>query len=67
MGARLKPLAQQVIVVTEATSGLGLAVARRAADAGAALLLTSADEHAVRRLAEEFNAIGGGRTPSART
>jgi hypothetical protein len=34
-------------------------VARKAADAGAALLLTSADEAAVRRLAEEINASGG--------
>jgi NAD(P)-dependent dehydrogenase (short-subunit alcohol dehydrogenase family) len=59
MRARFKPLAEQVIVVTGATSGLGLAVVRKAAEAGASLLLTSADEAAVRRLAEEINASGG--------
>ena len=60
MSARLKPLAEQIIVVTGASSGLGLEVARQAAEAGASLLLTSADEASVRRLAEEINA-GGGR------
>ena len=60
MRAKIKPLAEQVIVVTAATSGLGLAIAKKAAQAGASLLLTSADEPAVRRLAEEINA-GGGR------
>jgi NAD(P)-dependent dehydrogenase (short-subunit alcohol dehydrogenase family) len=59
MRAKFKPLAEQVIVVTGASSGLGLAVARKAAEAGASLLLTSADEPAVRKLAEEINAAGG--------
>ncbi len=59
MNAKIKPLAEQVIVVTEASAGLGLAVARRAAAAGASLLLTSVDEPAVRKLAEEINATGG--------
>ena len=59
MRARFKPLAEQIIVVTGATSGLGLAVVRKAAEAGASLLLTSADEPAVRKLAEEINAAGG--------
>lgn len=59
MRARTKPLTEQVIVVTGASSGLGLAVARKAAAAGASLLLTSVDEPAVRKLAEEINAAGG--------
>jgi NAD(P)-dependent dehydrogenase (short-subunit alcohol dehydrogenase family) len=59
MRAKFKPLAEQIIVVTGATSGLGLAVVRKAAEAGASLLLTSADEAAVRKLAEEINAAGG--------
>ncbi|MDB5423303.1 MAG: short-chain dehydrogenase/reductase [Phenylobacterium sp.] len=59
MRARFKPLGEQVIVVTGASSGPGLSVARKAAEAGAALLLTSADEPAVRKLAEEINAAGG--------
>ena len=36
---RLKPLSEQTIVVTGATSGLGLSVARRAAAAGARVFL----------------------------
>ena len=59
MSAKLKPLAEQVIVVTGASSGAGLAVARKAAKAGASLLLTSGDEPAVRRLAEDINVAGG--------
>ena len=59
MRPKFKPLAEQVIVVTGASSGAGLAVAKKAAEAGAALLLTSTDEPAVRKLAEEINAAGG--------
>jgi NAD(P)-dependent dehydrogenase (short-subunit alcohol dehydrogenase family) len=59
MRARFKPLAEQIIVVAGATSALGLAVVRKAAEAGASLLLTSTDEPAVRKLAEEINAAGG--------
>ncbi len=59
MRAKLKPLAQQVVVVTGAGSGLGLAVAHHAADAGAAVLLVGADEAAIRKTAESINAHGG--------
>lgn len=59
MRAKIKPLAEQVIVITGASSGLGLAIAKKAAEAGVSLLLTSADEPAVRKLAEEINAAGG--------
>ncbi len=59
MRDKFKPLTEQVIVVTGAHTGLGLAVAKKAAEAGASLLLTSADEPAVRKLAEEINAAGG--------
>jgi NAD(P)-dependent dehydrogenase (short-subunit alcohol dehydrogenase family) len=65
MRARFKPLAEQVIVVTGATTGLGLAVVRKAAETGASLLLTSTDEPAVRKLAEEINAAGGRAHPVA--
>jgi NAD(P)-dependent dehydrogenase (short-subunit alcohol dehydrogenase family) len=60
MHAKLKPLADQVIVITGAGSGLGLALARRAATAGAAVVLTGRDEALLRQAADQINA-GGGR------
>ena len=42
----LKPLTQQSIVVTGATSGVGLATARRAARAGAKVFLIARGEKA---------------------
>jgi NAD(P)-dependent dehydrogenase (short-subunit alcohol dehydrogenase family) len=60
MGLRLKPLDQQVIVLTGATSGHGLAFARKAARRGATLMLAARNEDALRALTDEINA-GGGR------
>lgn len=54
-----KPLSQQVIVLTGATSGHGLATARVAAERGAALMLAARNEEALRTLAEEINRRGG--------
>lgn len=59
MRAKLKPLDQQIIVVTGAGGGVGLEVARRAAAAGAAVLLTGLDESAIRKAAEAINTSGG--------
>ena len=59
MPAKLKPLAQQVIVITGASSGIGLATARKAAKAGAAVVLASRNETALKAIAEEINAAGG--------
>lgn len=55
----LKPLKQQVIVVTEATHGVGLAAARRAARAGACVFLIGKDEAALRRRVEDIQRAGG--------
>lgn len=44
MAVRLKPIAQQTIVITGASSGIGLATARMAAGRGAAVLLVARDE-----------------------
>jgi short-subunit dehydrogenase len=56
MHAKLKPLDEQVIVITGASSGIGLATAQAAAQAGALLVLAARSEA---RLAEIVRAIDG--------
>src|SRR5687767_7318660 len=65
MRAKLKPLDQQVIVITGASSGIGLATARRAAKAGAAVVLAARNEAALREVCEEISAEGGRALPVA--
>ncbi|MBP0446586.1 SDR family NAD(P)-dependent oxidoreductase [Roseomonas sp. SSH11] len=56
---KLKPLSEQVIVITGATSGIGLATAREAADQGAALVIAARNEDALNALAAEIRGKGG--------
>ena len=55
---RLKPIAEQVVVVTGATSGVGLAIVEMLAAAGAKLFLIARNEEALRLLAERLEGEG---------
>ena len=55
---KLKPLAEQVIVITGATSGIGLTAARMAAEAGATLVLAARHAGALETLADELRDCG---------
>ncbi len=59
MAPTLKPLAQQVIVITGATSGIGLATARLAAQRGAKIVLNARAEQGLRAVADGIRADGG--------
>ena len=63
MAVKLKPLAEQVIVITGASSGIGLATARKAAQAGAAVVLASRNEEVLRAVCKEINDAGGRAHP----
>ena len=54
MGIKLKPLASQVIVITGATSGIGLTTARMAARQGAKLVVAARDADALDQLVSEI-------------
>lgn len=62
MKLTLKPLSEQVIVITGATSGIGLATARAAAERGAKVVLAARNEDALRQVADEIVAKGGAAT-----
>jgi short-subunit dehydrogenase len=57
--ARLKPLRDQVIVITGASSGIGLATARMAAGNGAAVVLAARTEQALNKAVQEITAANG--------
>ncbi|MFP5392795.1 MAG: SDR family oxidoreductase [Gammaproteobacteria bacterium] len=58
MSVKLKKLSEQVIVITGATSGIGLTTARMAAAKGARLVLAARGEEALQQLADELKASG---------
>jgi len=59
VGVQLKDINQQVMVITGASSGIGLTTARMAADQGARLVLNARSEDSLQSLVDEINANGG--------
>jgi short-subunit dehydrogenase len=62
MPVRRKPLDQQVLVITGASSGIGLATARAAAARGAAVVLAARSRDALEKAADEIRSTGGRAT-----
>jgi short-subunit dehydrogenase len=59
MDLSLKPLDQQVIVITGASSGIGLATTESAASQGAKLVLAARSEETLKDITSKINAAGG--------
>jgi short-subunit dehydrogenase len=59
MRIKLKKLREQVIVITGASSGIGLTTAEMAAEAGARVVLSSRNEDDLRHAAERIRSRGG--------
>lgn len=56
---KLKPLEEQVIVITGASSGIGLATAKCAAKRGAKVVMAARSEEATKKIVDELNSAGG--------
>ncbi len=59
MGVHLKPISEQVVVVTGASSGIGLVTARLAARRGACVVLAARNGPDLERAVEEIRREGG--------
>jgi NAD(P)-dependent dehydrogenase (short-subunit alcohol dehydrogenase family) len=56
---KLKPLKEQVVVVTGASSGIGLATAQIAAERGAKVVLAARSSQTIEQIAERIRSSGG--------
>ncbi|HEX6534016.1 MAG TPA: SDR family oxidoreductase [Gemmatimonadaceae bacterium] len=59
MDIQLKPIAEQVMVITGASSGIGLVTAKRAGARGARVVLAARNERDLARAVEDIRAAGG--------
>ncbi len=59
MTVSLKPLADQIVVITGASSGIGLVTAKLAAGRGAKVVLVARNEAALEKAVEDIRAEGG--------
>ena len=59
MTVRLKPLDEQTVVITGATSGIGLATAEAAVEAGARVVLAARNAEALAQVRRKLGAAGG--------
>jgi NAD(P)-dependent dehydrogenase (short-subunit alcohol dehydrogenase family) len=59
MKYQLLPLSEQVVVVTGASSGIGLVTAKRAAHRGARVVLAARNEHDLRAACDDIRRDGG--------
>jgi short-subunit dehydrogenase len=65
MSVKLKRLSDQVMVITGASSGIGIVTARMAAKSGVRLILIERTEEALRRVCDEIRQAGGEAYPVA--
>jgi NADP-dependent 3-hydroxy acid dehydrogenase YdfG len=59
MAIKLKKLSEQVVVITGASSGIGLATAKAAAEQGAKLVLAARSKQALDEIVRAITAAGG--------